>query len=95
MTSFIAANRPIDITSFDLKKAFDKVPHDCVIESLSSKEVGGTALLRFSSFLTSRTQQVKVGQVLSAISTVTSGIIQGSVLGPVLFKVSLTLYSDV
>ena len=62
------------------------MPHDRVIESLNSKEVGGTALLWFSSF-----QQVKVGQVLSAISNVTSGVIQGSVLGPVLFIVSLDL----
>ena len=67
------------------------MPHDCVIESLSSKEVGGTALLWFSSFFTSRTQQVKVGQVLSVVSNVTSGVIQGSVLGSVLFTVSLDL----
>ena len=89
MSSFIAANHPFDIISFDVKKAFGKMPHDRVIESLGSKEVGGAALLWFSNFFTSRTQQVKIGQVLSAVSNVTSGVIQGSVLGPVLFIVFL------
>ena len=89
MSSFIAVNHLSDKISFDFKKAFDKMPHDQVIKSLSSKEVGGTALLWFSSFLTSCTKQIKVSQVLSAASNVTSGIIQGSVLSPVLFTVSL------
>ena len=89
MSSFIAANHPFDLISLDFKKAFDKMPHDRVIESLSSKEFGGTALLWFSSFLTSRTQKGKVGQVLSAVSNVTSGVIQCRVLGPVLFTVFL------
>ena len=89
MSSFIAANHPFDIIIFDFKKAFDKMPHDRIIESLNSKRVSGTALLCFSSFLTSRTQQVKVGQVLSVVSNVTSGVIRGSVLDPVLFTVSL------
>ena len=50
-------------------------------------EVGGYALSWFASFLTGRTEQVKVGDSLSQIFDVKSGVVQGSVCGPGLFSI--------
>ena len=76
-----------DVISVDFKKAFDKAPHHRVIASLSHIGVCGKALNWFLSFLSGRTQQVRVGNSLSTCSYVSSGVIQGSILGPVLFTV--------
>jgi hypothetical protein len=83
------AGHAYDLLSFDFKAAFDKLPHRSVITALSGLGVGGTALNWFSSFLSGRTQQVKVNNCLSDICAVASGVIQGSVCGPILFAVVL------
>ena len=71
-----------DIVSFDFKATFDKAPHNLVIEALADKGVSGNALSWYASFLTGRTQQVKVGDGLSAVGNVLSGVVQGSACGP-------------
>ena len=73
--------------SFDFKKAFEKVPHQKVISELAVKEITGRALEWFSSFLSERTHQVRVEIHLSSIKEVTSGVVEGSVLGPDLYNV--------
>ena len=66
-----------DIIAFDFKKAFDKAPHHHVLEALRKLGVCNTALKWFASFLSGRTQQVRVGSSLSTTCDVTSGILQG------------------
>ena len=78
---------PYDIMSFDFKKAFEKVPHQKGISELAVKEITGRALEWFSSFLSERTHQVRVGIHLSSIKEVTSGVVEGSVIGPDLYNV--------
>ena len=73
--------------SFDLKKAFEKVPHQKVISELAIKGITGRALKWFSSFLSERTHLVRVGIHLSSIKEVTSGVVEGSVLGSDLYNV--------
>ena len=51
--------------------------------------VEGTALRWFKSFLSKRTQRVKIDQVLSESLEVPCGAPQGSVLGPVLFNINV------
>ena len=81
----LAMGHPYDIITFDFSKAFDKLPHQCVIDAMVSFGIRGKALKWLSSFLTERTQQVKVGNSLSDVCDVLSGVVQGSVLGPIMY----------
>jgi methylaspartate ammonia-lyase len=81
------AGHAFDIISFDFKSAFDKVPHNIVIEALADKGVYGSALRWFGDFLSNRTQRVRVGNYLSTAHDVISGVIQSSVRGPSLYVV--------
>ena len=74
----------------DLSAAFDTVDHDILIRRQNSFGVSGTALDWVKSYLTGRTQSVKVSGGTSAPRTLAYGVPQGSVLGPVLF----TLYTS-
>ena len=74
-----------DIISFDFQRAFDKVPHDHLLQSLSELNLHPSSLSWFTSFLQDRTQRVVVGKAVSVASDVTSGVPQGSVISPTLF----------
>ena len=72
---------------FSFSKAFDKVPHCHLLTKLCSIGIAGKLLLLLSDYLTSRTQTVAVRGALSGVGKVSSGIPQGSVLGPILFTI--------
>ena len=78
---------PLMCCFFYFKAAFDKVSHRFVVESLTTVGISGTPLRWFASCLTGRTQLVRVGDSLSALTPVISGIIQGSCLGSGLYTV--------
>ena len=61
--------------------------HKKLLFKLKAFGVDGLLLNWIESFLTDRVQRIRVGKCISDILTVTSGILQGSVLGPIQFIV--------
>ena len=89
----------------DISKAFDRVNHAILLQKLQTHGVAGKVLNWLCDYLTGRSAQVRVDGSLSRKIAATSGVPQGSVLGPILFlifmndlpqlaKCSITLFAD-
>ena len=81
-------NMPTVVLLLDLSAAFDTVDHEKLLNILEVElGITGIALQWFKEFLTNRTQRVKIGDSYSTVALLLYGVIQGSILGPRLFKI--------
>ena len=83
----IASRQEIDIIFTDFSKAFDKVDHAILLKKIHDIGIRGKLFKVLKSYISGRTQKVRVANELSEEFLVTSGVPQGSILSPLLFLI--------
>ena len=74
----------------DIRKAFDTVNHEILLDKLALYGVQGNAIKWFKSYLTGRAQKVNIDDAISNEEILDSGVPQGSILGPLLFLIYIS-----
>ena len=87
ITSALAKGKLVDVIFLDFLKAFDTVPHARQLHKMEMYGIKSDLLGWFKSFLTGRRQRVVLGATKACWKLVTSGVPQGSVLGPLMFVI--------
>jgi hypothetical protein len=84
-----------DAITIDFSKAFDLVLHDRLLTKIGTSGVDSRVVAWIREFISGRTQRVKLVGLLSEEVRATSGVPQGSVLGPLLFLACVNEYEEI
>ncbi|ORD93263.1 RTJK, partial [Enterospora canceri] len=87
-------SRAVDVIYLDFQKAFDKVPHQRLLNKLKTHGISGSIYNWLQDWLSERKQRVVLNGVSSQWLNVKSGVPQGSVLGPILFLIYVNDIDD-
>ena len=71
----------------DLSKAFDTINHDIMLHKLQFYGIRGICNSWFANYLSNRKQLTEIGNSKSSHKYLTTGVPQGSILGPILFLI--------
>jgi ribonucleases P/MRP protein subunit RPP40 len=93
-TLAIKNKQSIVFAYIDYSKAFDCVTREKLLIKLSAYGITGSLLKWIDSFLSNRTQRTRVGSSLSDSVNLTSGVVLGSVIGPLLFLLFINEISE-